>query len=73
MSQFASFDPARLVLSQPTCPQCGAKMWLVRIEPDDPGHETHNRLGQPANPDHARSRRQGILDEPGEGARQQAG
>ena len=23
MSQFASFDPARLVLSQPTCPQCG--------------------------------------------------
>jgi hypothetical protein len=42
MSQFASVDPAALVLSQPTCPLCGAKMGLVRIEPDKPGHE--NRI-----------------------------
>jgi transposase-like protein len=27
------------VLSQPTCPQCGEKMWLARIEPDEPGHD----------------------------------
>ena len=39
MSQFASFDPARLVLSQPTCPQCDTRMWLVRIEPDEPDHD----------------------------------
>jgi hypothetical protein len=39
MSQFASFDWAALVLSQPTCPQCGEKMWLARIEPDEPGHD----------------------------------
>jgi transposase-like protein len=38
MSQFASFE-TRLVLSQPTCPQCGARMWLARIEPDEPGHD----------------------------------
>lgn len=39
MSQFASFEPARLVLSQPTCPRCGARMWLARIEPDEPGYD----------------------------------
>jgi hypothetical protein len=39
MSQFASFDPERLVLSQPTCSQCGAPMWLAHIEPDEPGHD----------------------------------
>jgi hypothetical protein len=38
MSQFETFDPARLVLYMPTCEKCGAKMWLVRIEPDAPGH-----------------------------------
>ena len=39
MSQFVRFDPARLVLYMPTCEKCGAKMWLVRIEPDAPGHD----------------------------------
>jgi hypothetical protein len=39
MSQWESFDPARLVLDLPTCPKCGAKMWLARIEPDAPGHD----------------------------------
>lgn len=39
MSQFETFDPARLVLYMPTCEKCGAKMWLVRIEPDAPGHD----------------------------------
>jgi hypothetical protein len=38
MSQFETFDPARL-LYMPTCKKCGAKMWLVRIEPDAPGHD----------------------------------
>ena len=39
MSQFETFDPTRLVLYMPTCEKCGAKMWLVRIEPDAPGHD----------------------------------
>jgi hypothetical protein len=39
MSQPDIFDPARLVLSQPICPQCGARMWLAQIEPDEPGHD----------------------------------
>ena len=33
------FDPARLVLNLPICPKCGARMWLARIEPDEPGHD----------------------------------
>jgi len=33
------FDPARLVLSQPTCAKCGEPMWLVRIEPNGPAHD----------------------------------
>jgi hypothetical protein len=39
MSEWESFDPARLVLRLPTCPKCGATMWLERIEPDGPGHD----------------------------------
>jgi ribosomal protein S27AE len=39
MSQTSGFDPARLVLSLPTCPKCGATMWLARIEPDKPQHD----------------------------------
>ena len=40
MSQPIIFDPARLVLTQPKCPQCGAKMWLVGIESDEePGYD----------------------------------
>jgi hypothetical protein len=39
MSQWESFDPARLVLDLPACPKCGARMWLARIEPDAPGHD----------------------------------
>jgi predicted nucleic-acid-binding Zn-ribbon protein len=31
------FDPARLVLDLPICPKCGTRMWLSRIEPDEPG------------------------------------
>jgi hypothetical protein len=34
------FDPARLVLNLPICPKCGTQMWLQRIEPDSPGHDT---------------------------------
>ena len=33
------FDPPRLVLSSPECPNCGAPMWLSRIEPDQPNHD----------------------------------
>jgi hypothetical protein len=29
----------RLVLSQPVCPKCGGRMWLSRIEPDEPNHD----------------------------------
>jgi len=39
MSQSDAFDPARLVLSQPVCPKCGGRMWLSRIEPDEPNHD----------------------------------
>jgi len=39
MSQSFEFDPARLVLSQPICPKCGGRMWLSRIEPDEPHHD----------------------------------
>jgi hypothetical protein len=24
-------------IARPTCPKCGAPMWLTRIEPDEPG------------------------------------
>jgi hypothetical protein len=33
------FDPIRLVLDLPICPKCRARMWLARIEPDEPGHD----------------------------------
>jgi tRNA(Ile2) C34 agmatinyltransferase TiaS len=33
------FDPARLVLDLPICPRCGARMWLSRIEPEEPGRD----------------------------------
>jgi hypothetical protein len=33
------FDPARLALDLPKCPNCGAPMWLSRIEPDKPNHD----------------------------------
>ena len=39
MTQPIIFDPARLVLFHPKCPECGAKMWLVGIEPDEPGYD----------------------------------
>ena len=39
MAESHIFDAARLVLQQPSCPKCGARMWLVRIEPDEPGHD----------------------------------
>jgi hypothetical protein len=39
MSQPETFDAARLVLHLPPCPKCGARMWLVQIEPDAPGHD----------------------------------
>jgi hypothetical protein len=32
------FDPERLALDLPKCPNCGAPMWLSRIEPDEPNH-----------------------------------
>ena len=39
MSQSYSFDPDRLVLSLPYCPNCGSPMWLARIEPDSPDYD----------------------------------
>ena len=40
MSQPIIFDPARLVLDMPKCPECGARMFLVGIEAaDEPGHD----------------------------------
>lgn len=29
----------RAIIGQPDCPQCGAAMWLVCIEPDEPGRD----------------------------------
>ena len=53
MSQSQSFDPARLVLDLPTCPKCGASMWLVRVERDVPGHD--NRFFECPRCEHVRS------------------
>jgi hypothetical protein len=39
MSQPFVFDSARLVLNPPSCPECSAKMFLVGIEPAEPGHD----------------------------------
>ena len=39
MPQSHIFDPAGLMLSQPVCPQCWARMWLTQIEPDEPGYD----------------------------------
>jgi len=39
MSQSETFDPGRLLFDLPTCPGCGANMWLVQIEPDAPSHD----------------------------------
>jgi hypothetical protein len=38
MRQF-QFIQASQQIEQPTCPQCGAAMWLARIEPDKPDHD----------------------------------
>jgi transposase-like protein len=27
------------ISSRPTCPVCGTRMWIARIEPDEPGHD----------------------------------
>jgi len=42
MPQSNIFDPARLVLSQPTCPKCWATMCLTHIEPDEPDYDKRN-------------------------------
>jgi transposase-like protein len=26
-------------IERPTCPRCGAMMWIARIEPDKPDHD----------------------------------
>lgn len=39
MTKPMTFDPARLVLFHPNCPECGAMMWLTEIEPDEPGYD----------------------------------
>jgi hypothetical protein len=39
MTQPIIFNPARSVLFHPSCPKCGAKMWLVGIEPAEPGYD----------------------------------
>ena len=39
MPQSHIYDPARLELSQWTCPMCWARMWLTRIEPDKPSYD----------------------------------
>ena len=31
---------AELESSRPHCPNCGTRMWLARIEPDEPSYET---------------------------------
>jgi transposase-like protein len=33
------FNPQRAVIDQPSCPNCGSPMWLVRIEPYKPHHD----------------------------------
>ena len=38
MPQFQSIPHSQDIV-HPTCPKCGAPMWLTRIEPDEPGSE----------------------------------
>ena len=38
MRQFEVISPAQDIV-HPTCPKCGASMWLTRIAPDGPGWE----------------------------------
>ena len=38
--QPSSFTPHALdVIERPQCPRCSTRMWLARIEPDEPGHD----------------------------------
>ena len=34
------FDPVITPIERPPCPKCGALMWLTRVEPDKPDHDT---------------------------------
>jgi predicted RNA-binding Zn-ribbon protein involved in translation (DUF1610 family) len=35
----AQVDPRQLQVDNPICPKCGRPMVIVRIEPDEPGHQ----------------------------------
>ena len=34
-------NPQRASIDHASCPKCGSAMWLARIEPDKPDHDTH--------------------------------
>jgi predicted RNA-binding Zn-ribbon protein involved in translation (DUF1610 family) len=33
------FIASNLDVMRPECPKCGTRMWLARIEPDEPGYD----------------------------------
>jgi predicted RNA-binding Zn-ribbon protein involved in translation (DUF1610 family) len=35
----SEFTPSQPGFGHPTCPNCGTRMWLARIEPDKPDHD----------------------------------
>jgi transposase-like protein len=39
MSRVRATPPMQGKTEHPSCPKCGARMWLVRSEPDKPGHD----------------------------------
>lgn len=39
MSAFPTAIPSPKVIDRPSCPKCGTKMMLRRIEPDAPDHD----------------------------------
>ena len=39
MTLFQPATPYSDTIPRPPCPKCSTKMWLARIEPDQPGHD----------------------------------
>jgi len=31
--------PTDTIIARPNCPKCGTRMWIARIEPDEPNYD----------------------------------
>jgi len=38
--QISDYLSPKQTIPHPKCPDCGGEMWLARIEPDQPDHDT---------------------------------